>query len=232
MWGRCRLSTLQARNRKGTRARMSSRARTDVGGRGAASVPGNVEVLRSAYEAFNEVVRTEGDLPGFVRTYLNPHAEYRPIEEPEWFSDPEAITRSMARWIERAEGDPRARRRRCLVAVRHVGSGRGRGVPIEAVIYHAVTMCDAQFSVARRVLGQGGSAGCAGRARRRGTARHLLGAQFTTVQVAYSTIGCPTGDTPRRKPLLGSNDKLLRTGSRTASRWAESYSRHRSARAR
>jgi hypothetical protein len=131
-----------------------STARADVGGRGAASVPGNVEALRSAYEAFNEVARTEGDLPGFVRAYWDPHAEYRPIEEPEWFSDPEAITRSLSRWLETWEvgkyriepaeilefGDDRF-----LVAGRHVGSGKGSGVPIEAVTYQAVTMRDGQI---------------------------------------------------------------------------------------
>ena len=133
---------------------MSSRARADVGGREAASVPGDVEALRSAYEAFSEVARTGSGLSAFVRAYFDPDAEYRPIEEPEWFSDPEGITTSLARWLEtwevgryRLEPDEILEfdDGRFLVAARHVGSGRGSGVPIEAMTYHAVIMRGGQI---------------------------------------------------------------------------------------
>jgi hypothetical protein len=141
-------------NTEEANARMST-ARTDVGGRGAASVPGDVEALRSAYAAFNEVARTGGGLPAFVQGYWHPHAKYRPIEEPdEWFSDPEGITRSLARWLETWEiGKYRLEpeqidelgNERFLVASRHVGVGRGSGVPIDAVTYLAVTWRDGRF---------------------------------------------------------------------------------------
>ena len=79
---------------------MSDSAAMEAGGGAAKSVPDTLEGPRSLFESYNELVRTEGDVLAWVQEYFDPQAEYRPIEDPDWFSDPEAITRSIVRWIE------------------------------------------------------------------------------------------------------------------------------------
>jgi hypothetical protein len=113
-----------------------------VGVRAPAHVPSNVELLRLAFENFNEVCRTDGDLLEFVRNYFHSHAEYRPIEDRDWFRDPDAIATSLRRWLETwAPGSYSVEPEeilefdddRIVVTFRTRGVGRGSGVPIEAV---------------------------------------------------------------------------------------------------
>jgi hypothetical protein len=116
-----------------------------AGGATAASgAPGNLERLRSLFESYNELVRTEGDVLTWEQQWFHPQAKYRPIEDPEWFSDPEAITRSIIRWIETwGVGTHRINPEeilelgdeRFLVTAHNSGVGRGGGVPIEAMTY-------------------------------------------------------------------------------------------------
>jgi hypothetical protein len=122
----------------------------DASGDAAANAASDdLERLRSLFAAFNELVRTEGDVLTWVQEYFDPQAEYRPIEDPEWFSDPEAITRSITRWIETwgvgkhrivpeeilALGDERF-----LVTAHNSGVGRRSGVPIEVLTYMAMIL--------------------------------------------------------------------------------------------
>ena len=123
---------------------MSDSANVDAA---AANLRSSPEGLRSAFETFNELVRTEGDVLTWVQEYFDPQAEYRPIEDKDWFRDPHAITRSLLRWIEvwgigkfritpeeiLELGDD------CfLVTAHNSGVGRGSGVPIEAMTYIAM----------------------------------------------------------------------------------------------
>ncbi len=127
---------------------MSDSAMVDAGGSAATSgTSDHLEGLRSVFATFNEVVRTQGDVLTWEQEYFHPQAEYRPIEDREWFSDPEAITRSLVRWIETwGAGKYRIRPEEILqlgdelflVTARNSGVGRGSGVPIEAVTYIAV----------------------------------------------------------------------------------------------
>jgi ketosteroid isomerase-like protein len=118
-----------------------------VGGAAASGVPDDRADLRSAFENFNELVRTQGDVLAWVQRYFAPQAEYRPIEDRDWSRDPRAITDSLVRWIEvwgvgqfritpdeiLELGDD------CLVVTaRNRGVGRGSGVPIEAMTYIAM----------------------------------------------------------------------------------------------
>jgi hypothetical protein len=114
----------------------------------ASGVPDNPPRLRSLFETYNELVRTEGDVLAWEQEYFDPQAEFRPIEDRDWFRDPQAITRSIIRWIETwgvgthsikpAEilefGDERF-----LVTAHNSGVGRGSGVPIEAMTYMAMS---------------------------------------------------------------------------------------------
>jgi hypothetical protein len=110
-------------------------------------VPDDLADLRSTFETFNEVVRTQGDVLTWVQRYFAPKAKYRPIEDSDWSCDPHAITGSLVRWIEvwgvgqfritpdeiLELGDD------CFLVTSHNrGVGRGSGVPIEAVTYIAM----------------------------------------------------------------------------------------------
>jgi hypothetical protein len=114
----------------------------------ASGLPDNLERLRSAFETYNEVVRTEGDVLTWVQEYFDPQAEYRPIEDRDWFRDPQAITRSLVRWIETwGVGTHRIKPaeilelgdERFLVTAHNSGVGRVSGVPIEALTYMATS---------------------------------------------------------------------------------------------
>ena len=127
---------------------MSDSAAVDAGGAQAASgTPDHLGRLHSLVDAFNEVVRTEGDVLSWEQEYFDPQAEYRPIEDRDWFSDPEAITRSVVRWIETwgvgycitVEEILELDDERFLVTARNSGVGRGSGVPIEAMTYIAMS---------------------------------------------------------------------------------------------
>jgi ketosteroid isomerase-like protein len=108
--------------------------------------PDDLERLRSVFDAYNELVRTEGDVLAWERDWFDPQAEYRPIEDREWFSDPEAITRSIVRWIETwGVGTHRVKPEeilelsdeRFLITAHNSGVGRHSGVPIETMTYMA-----------------------------------------------------------------------------------------------
>jgi hypothetical protein len=125
---------------------MSSEARAGVGAQAASERSDHLERLRSAFESYNEVVRTEGDVLAWEREYFDQHAEYRPIEDRDWFSDPEAITKSIVRWIETwGVGTHRVKPEevlelgdeRFLVTAHNSGVGRRSGVPIETMTYMA-----------------------------------------------------------------------------------------------
>jgi hypothetical protein len=118
------------------------------GGAAARGVSDHLERLHSLFETYNELVRTEGDVLTWEQEYFDPRAEYRPIEDPEWFSDPQAITRSIVRWIETwGVGTHRIKPeeilelgdQRFLVTAHNSGVGRGSGVPIEALTYMAMS---------------------------------------------------------------------------------------------
>jgi hypothetical protein len=121
----------------------------NAGGAAAADgVPDHLERLRSLFETYNELVRTEGDVLTWERQWFDPQAEYRPIEDRDWFSDPEAITRSLVRWIETwSVGKHRIKPaeilepgdERFLVTAHNSGVGRASGVPIEAMTYMAMS---------------------------------------------------------------------------------------------
>ncbi len=104
------------------------------------------EAVDSWFEDFNEVVRTEGDVLTWVHRHFDPHAEYRPIEDDDWFRDPEAIARSLERWIEvwgvgqfrvTVEALDEVGDDVLLITARNRGVGRVSGVPIEATTYFA-----------------------------------------------------------------------------------------------
>jgi hypothetical protein len=118
-----------------------------AGGAAASGVPDSLERLRSLFETYNELVRTEGDVLRWEQEWFDPQARYRPIEDPEWFSEPAQITRSIVRWIETwGVGTHRIRpqeilelgEERFLVTAHNSGVGRGSGVPIEAMTYMAM----------------------------------------------------------------------------------------------
>ena len=134
---------------------MSDPAPVKTGGGAAASrVSDHVERVRSLFEAYNELVRTEGDVLGWEQEWFDPQAEYRPIEDREWFSHPEAITRSIIRWMETwGVGTHRLMPddilelgdERFLVTAHNSGVGRASGVPIEAVTYMAMSWRDGKL---------------------------------------------------------------------------------------
>jgi ketosteroid isomerase-like protein len=107
----------------------------------------HLERLRSLFDAFNELVRTEGDVLAWEREWFDPRAEYRPIEDRDWFRDPEGIARSISRWVETWAGSHRIEPKeilelgqgRFLVTAHNHGVGRHSGVPIEATTYMAVS---------------------------------------------------------------------------------------------
>jgi SCP-2 sterol transfer family protein len=127
---------------------VSDSAAVDAGGGATASgVSDHLARLRSLFDAFNEVVRTGGDILAWEQEYFDPRAEYRPIEDRDWFRDPQAITRSIARWIETwGVGNHRITPaeileigdERFLVTAHNRGVGRGSGVPVEAFTYMAM----------------------------------------------------------------------------------------------
>jgi ketosteroid isomerase-like protein len=132
---------------------MSGSAPASAGG--AAGVSSGPASLRAAFDVFNEVVRTEGDVLAFVQGYFHPRAEFRPIEDRDWFRDPEAIARSLSRWIETwAPGSYRIEPEQILelgddrfvVQFRTKGVGRGSGVPIEAVTCIACIWREGKFA--------------------------------------------------------------------------------------
>jgi hypothetical protein len=127
---------------------VSESASVDAGGgAGARGASDHPDRLRSLFETFNELVRTEGDVLAWEQEYFDSQAEYRPIEDRDWFGDPHAITRSLVRWIETwgvgkhrikpeeilALGDERF-----LVTAHNSGVGRRSGVPIEVLTYMAM----------------------------------------------------------------------------------------------
>jgi hypothetical protein len=121
---------------------------------GAIRLRSSVEDLRAAFDAFNAMVRSEGDVLAFVREYFDRKAQYRPIEDRDWFREPQAIARSLSRWIETwAVGTYRIEPReilelggdRFVVQFRTKGVGRGSGVPIEAVTCIACIWRDGKF---------------------------------------------------------------------------------------
>jgi SCP-2 sterol transfer family protein len=128
---------------------VSDSAIVDAGGAAAAGGRSDhLERVRSLFETFNELVRTEGDVLTWEQEYFNAQAEYRPIEGPEWFSDPEAIARSITGWIETwGVGKHRIKPEeilelgdeRFLVTAHNSGVGRLSGVPIEAMTYMAMS---------------------------------------------------------------------------------------------
>jgi hypothetical protein len=131
---------------------MSNLAATNVRGHGEST---GQDLLRAAFEAFNDVVRTEGDVATFVRDYFHPGAEFRPVEDRDWFRDPSAIARSLNRWIDTwAVGtyriDPEEILEfdddRFVVTFRTKAVGRGSGVPIEAVTSIACIWRDGRFA--------------------------------------------------------------------------------------
>jgi SCP-2 sterol transfer family len=126
-------------------------AGTNVRGHGEST---GQDLLRAAFAAFNDVVRTEGDVATFVRDYFHPGAEYRPVEDRDWFREASAITRSN-RWIDTwAVGTYRIDSEeilefdsdRYVVTFRTKGVGRGSGVPIEAVTSLACIWRDGRFT--------------------------------------------------------------------------------------
>jgi hypothetical protein len=102
--------------------------------------------VRSLFETFNEVVRTQGDVLAWEREWFDPRAEYRPIEDRDWFRDPEAIAKSIYRWVETWAGGHRIEPEEILdlrdggflVTAHNHGVGRLSGVPIEATTYMAM----------------------------------------------------------------------------------------------
>jgi hypothetical protein len=127
---------------------VSDRVTVDAGGGAAASgVSDHLERPRSLLETYNELVRTEGDVLTWVQENFDSQAEYRPIEDREWFCDPQAITSSLVRWIETwGVGTHRIKPEeilelgdeRFLVTAHNSGVGRRSGVPIEAMTYMAM----------------------------------------------------------------------------------------------
>lgn len=109
--------------------------------------------LRSLFDAFNELVRTDGDVLAWEREWFDPRAEYRPIEDRNWFRDPEGIARSISRWVETWAGSHRMEPKeilelgqgRFLVTVQNHGVGRLSGVPIEATTYMAMSWRDGKI---------------------------------------------------------------------------------------
>lgn len=127
---------------------MSESASMDAGGAAAASgASDHLDRLRSVFETFNDLVRAEGDVLAWEQEYFHAQAEYRPIEDRDWFADPHSITRAIISWIETwgvgkhriepeeilALGDGRF-----LVTAHNSGVGRRSGVPIEARTYMAM----------------------------------------------------------------------------------------------
>jgi hypothetical protein len=127
---------------------VSDSATVDAGGGAVVGgVSDHVERVRLVFETYNELVRTEADVLSWEQEHFDPQAEYRPIEDRDWFRDPRAITRSLIRWIEtwglgthRIEpqeildlGDERL-----LVTAHNSGVGRRSGVPIEMLTYMAM----------------------------------------------------------------------------------------------
>jgi hypothetical protein len=99
------------------------------------------------FDAYNELVRTEGDVLAWEREWFDPRAEYRPIEDRDWYRDPEGIARSISRWVETWAGGHRIEAKeilelgagRFLVTAHNHGVGRHSGVPIEATYYMAMS---------------------------------------------------------------------------------------------
>jgi SCP-2 sterol transfer family len=131
--------------------RLMSDAMASASGGRATVVRSNLESLRAAYPAFNEIVRTEGDVSEWVAEFFDPDCAYRPIEDPEWLHDPKSMRRSLVRWIEAwgvgkyritAEEIVELAPDRFMVAALNRGTGRGSGVPIEAMTYQAMIWRD------------------------------------------------------------------------------------------
>jgi SCP-2 sterol transfer family protein len=127
---------------------MSSAARSSAGDATAGGMSEHLERLRSVFEAYNELARIEGDVLAWEREWFDPRAEYRPIEDRDWFRDPESITRSITRWMDTwGAGTHRITpaeilelgEERFLVTARNSGIGRRSGVPIEATTYMAMS---------------------------------------------------------------------------------------------
>jgi hypothetical protein len=99
------------------------------------------------FDAYNELVRTEGDVLAWERDWFDPRAEYRPIEDRDWYRDPEGIARCISRWVETWAGGHRIEAKeilelgaeRFLVTAHSHGVGRHSGVPIEATYYMAMS---------------------------------------------------------------------------------------------
>jgi hypothetical protein len=119
---------------------------THASGAKASGAHDHLERVRLLFETFNEVVRTQGDVLAWERAWFDPRAEYRPIEDRDWFRDPEAIAKSISRWIETWAGghriEPEAilelRGGGLLVTAHNHGVGRHSGVPIEATTFMAM----------------------------------------------------------------------------------------------
>lgn len=134
---------------------MSESASVEAGGGAAASgASDHLDRLRSLFGTFNELVRTGGDVLSWEQEYFDSQAEFRPVEDRDWFCDPHAITMALVRWIETwgvgkhrinpeeilALGDERF-----LVTAHNSGVGRRSGVPIEALTYMAMIWRDGKI---------------------------------------------------------------------------------------
>ena len=126
---------------------MSEESGSNAGRAVANGARDHLERVRSLFDAYNEVVRTEGDVLAWEREWFDPRAEYRPIEDRDWFRDPEGIARSISRWVETWAGSHRIEPKeilelghgRILITAQQHGVGRHSGVPIEATTYMATS---------------------------------------------------------------------------------------------
>ena len=107
------------------------------------------DAVHTWFEDFNEVVRSESDVLSWVKRHFEPDAAYRPIEDNDWFREPESIARSLERWIEVwGVGQYRITLEELdelgndvvMATARNRGVGRGSGVPIEATTYFALIL--------------------------------------------------------------------------------------------
>lgn len=118
-----------------------------MGREAASEVIDHRERVHSLLESYNELVATEGDVLTWEQEWFDPQAEYRPVEDRDWFRDPPAIARSLVRWIETwGVGKHRIEPKdilefeddHFLVTALQSGVARASGVPIEALTYMAM----------------------------------------------------------------------------------------------
>jgi SCP-2 sterol transfer family len=131
----------------GEAARLIEESGADTNAAVASATSDQLARLRELFDSYNELVRRAGDVPAWEREWFVPDAQFRPIEDRDWFSNPEAITRAIVRWMETWDSgthhiDPvevlELGDQRFLVTAHNVGVGRHSGVPIEALTYMAM----------------------------------------------------------------------------------------------